>query len=864
MREPSPMAGDKNLGVTLSRTLIPTLPTGYLSRKRLFPLIDNEAAGTTFVIAPGGYGKTSLVAEWAQYQSKGVIWMTVANGDTINEMSAMLIAATQQVLPEFAPWFEKEQPLRPTDVVRRWGNELLQTGKEFIFVLDNLRNDDSKDVDIAVQLVEQFPANVHFIAIRREEINEIYSTLASRGAIKVITQNELRFTEEEVELYAINSSLELTPKKRRVLMAANGWPSATSLLRAHIQSSDGEVDLVQVMSSESEPLRAMAMVVTQELDENVYKTCKHLSVLADFTLEDAAVVLGDQYSFDVINGIAQRGEIFKPSRDPRSGYNFSPMVREVFLENLRKKPDIKAGIHKRLIAHFEKTGKVSAAIDHAFESGDEAKIQELFPDAARMKQAEGKGGDLLRWANFAGDSSVDGELKKSTVRTAGFLTELDFKSVKSEVTKMQLLAPSSQLRDFFFQFVEGALSYIYLTTARFPELESAIKKSRVAEADCYLGVDDQINVLRNLAVKRYISNESDGTEQAYLLAHELGKKTKLPTSHTFLLSIHSMHLHQRGEYKRAYEVASIAVNQHQKFGFVGSHGPLDAMFVMARCLLEFSRPQEALAILEQIRSSAYQWKQWHWYLAADKHIIEFLSYNNNNREALERVKRARDFVASLDIENGLGGLVDICEMPIRRRLKEFDRLEKLVNRAPNVRDTQQYRMAVDEHRGRKAVAEEANKLPEKTPRDLIWKHLMEVSLNADAEQVALPAMRRALLVGAEVGARETFLRQRDEMANYIIKVANDFPTVYNEELATAMAERMRERGNVVNEGQQALTKRELEILRQLSTGRTLTIIAAELHISQNTMKTHLKNLYKKIGAESRHDAVEKAKSTYLI
>jgi DNA-binding CsgD family transcriptional regulator len=79
-----------------------------------------------------------------------------------------------------------------------------------------------------------------------------------------------------------------------------------------------------------------------------------------------------------------------------------------------------------------------------------------------------------------------------------------------------------------------------------------------------------------------------------------------------------------------------------------------------------------------------------------------------------------------------------------------------------------------------------------------------------------------------------------------------------------MAERMRERGSSVNEGQQSLTKRELEILRQLSTGRTLTIIAAELHISQNTMKTHLKNLYRKIGAEGRHDAVEKAKSSFLI
>jgi DNA-binding NarL/FixJ family response regulator len=173
-------------------------------------------------------------------------------------------------------------------------------------------------------------------------------------------------------------------------------------------------------------------------------------------------------------------------------------------------------------------------------------------------------------------------------------------------------------------------------------------------------------------------------------------------------------------------------------------------------------------------------------------------------------------------------------------------------------------MAVDEYRGRKSVVEDAKKLPEKTPRDLIWKYLNEVSFNIDKENIAMPAMRKALEVGSQVGAKETFLRQRDEMGNLIIRIANDYPTVYNEEIAAAMAERMKERGSTMNEGQASLTKRELEILRQLSTGRTLTVIAGELHISQNTMKTHLKNLYKKMGAEGRHDAVEKAKASFLI
>jgi DNA-binding NarL/FixJ family response regulator len=203
-------------------------------------------------------------------------------------------------------------------------------------------------------------------------------------------------------------------------------------------------------------------------------------------------------------------------------------------------------------------------------------------------------------------------------------------------------------------------------------------------------------------------------------------------------------------------------------------------------------------------------------------------------------------------------------MYIRRALEDFDRLETLVNRAPRARQTEQFKFFVDEYRGRKSIISDAQNLPNKTPREQIWKALMEVTRNIDSEQIALPAMRQAMKVGASVGAKETFLRQNDEMGNLIIRIASESPTVYNEELASAMADRIRERRSVSTEAREGLTKRELEILRQLSTGRTLTVIASELHISQNTMKTHLKNLYRKMAVASRSEAVEKARSLYLL
>jgi ATP/maltotriose-dependent transcriptional regulator MalT len=79
---------------------------------------------------------------------------------------------------------------------------------------------------------------------------------------------------------------------------------------------------------------------------------------------------------------------------------------------------------------------------------------------------------------------------------------------------------------------------------------------------------------------------------------------------------------------------------------------------------------------------------------------------------------------------------------------------------------------------------------------------------------------------------------------------------------------MADRINVITrssgELEENLTNRELEILKHLNSGNAITQIAKSLHISQNTMKTHLRNMYRKLDADGRHSAVDKAKKLLLI
>jgi LuxR family transcriptional regulator, maltose regulon positive regulatory protein len=63
---------------------------------------------------------------------------------------------------------------------------------------------------------------------------------------------------------------------------------------------------------------------------------------------------------------------------------------------------------------------------------------------------------------------------------------------------------------------------------------------------------------------------------------------------------------------------------------------------------------------------------------------------------------------------------------------------------------------------------------------------------------------------------------------------------------------------------EALTRSEARVLRYLPTNLSTPEIAAELYLSTNTVKTHQRHLYQKLGASSRTEAVERARALCLL
>jgi DNA-binding NarL/FixJ family response regulator len=119
----------------------------------------------------------------------------------------------------------------------------------------------------------------------------------------------------------------------------------------------------------------------------------------------------------------------------------------------------------------------------------------------------------------------------------------------------------------------------------------------------------------------------------------------------------------------------------------------------------------------------------------------------------------------------------------------------------------------------------------------------------------------------QAGAKGYVLKQvtRDELAKIVHSVLQDKPFL-DPNVATSVFNKIRQptRTNPIGHQNENFTNRELEILLNLAKGYSDSKIGDQLHISKHTVRTHLKNIFKKLRVSSRSEAIVKALENKII
>ncbi len=842
------------------------LPPNFISRKEILADVEVNQAGITLVVAPVGYGKTSLVAEYITTLEHPVIWLSFNDSDDTKSFNSNFVQAVRNVIPEFGKWFSSSQFFTTAEIMTEVFSELGSLGGHFVLVLDDSRASTGDAAPLAKHLFSTLGKNVHAIILRRVIPSEAFVQLKSLNNLQVIDQNKMKFSEEEVSISASIMGVSIErPEYQKMLKKLSGWPAGVQLTLSNISrgweassSASGERD-------SSSGTNYLVENLLSTLKPAVRKILESLAVVEEFSIEEAEVILQSDFSLSKLNRFAADGLFLKYSSEPINKYSFNTIVRTGLILNPTIADKELRQIHQRLCDHFADRGSYLKALEHAKFAGSPEEYRHLFRQGMRHLIAIGRGKDLLRMADLVGDATTIGVLKRQTVELMGLTADFQYLAAQSLITEMLFTSRGTDIEKFIKKFTSAVNVYIDFATGLTEQLGEHVDTVLGATSEeLDLAAIDKISILRVLAAKEIIYDSSDNLGGIQKRAHELAKDDSTPMALYFISAIDACTLLNSGEYKEAYVVANNVIAHAEREGYSGIFGALDAMYVKARCLLEFSQIEESQKVFAQIKVLAESWKQYTWVYLAESFLARDLALAGNSTAALDIVRSERERASALSFKNGLETYCDLTELFIRYIMKDWDRVGILLGRLPEFLLVQRVRAIHDFELGKKSGSVVVEDLPERTPTEQIYKLMFQTHQNIDREKVALQFMGKALEIGARVGAKETFLRQDASLLNLVIRIAGEKPTVYLEDLASKITSRLKSRSENLLGLSAALTKRELEILRHLATGRPISAIGTTLHISQNTMKTHLKNIYRKIGAGGRDEAVAKAKSLYLL
>jgi LuxR family maltose regulon positive regulatory protein len=351
----------------------PSTVEHFVRRDRLHEFLDDIARGPiTLVIAPAGSGKTSLIAGWVGEQSLPSAWVSLDDADLVAvQFWSAMIAAVDSIAPGSgaAALAVLERPGgRTIEVV----DELLagleaRHGTEALLVVDDFHVVDRDDVVTKSfeRLLLHLPRWLHVIVTSRRELTLPIDRMRSRGHVAEIRFAELRFSSDE----AVQLLTRLSPSMPQehvdlAVTRAAGWATSLQLAALATRSAQAQRDLGAI--GRSGELLVHDYVLHEILSDESAETMDVLfaaALVPRLNAELGAALTGRNDAGEILRRAERRG-LFVTRLGPDGWFELHDLVREVLIAELsRRSPADLAALHGRAAEWFESSGDVVRALE---------------------------------------------------------------------------------------------------------------------------------------------------------------------------------------------------------------------------------------------------------------------------------------------------------------------------------------------------------------------------------------------------------------------------------------------------------------------------------------------------------------------
>ena len=413
-RAPEPGAAmSPAFGVTEAKLFRPPIRPGIVRRNALVQRLRNaEAASVVAITAPAGYGKTTLLADWAERDRRPFAWVSVdeADGDPVVFLGHVAVALDriEPLGPHVLESIASPTGANSTRVLSRLSSALATRTRPFVLVLDDVdRLGDPLD---AVSSIADHVPKGSVLALAARAVPDVgLPRLRADGRLIEVGIDDLALRPPQAYRLLRGAGVRTTKDEAAELAdATEGWPVGLYLAALSLQEQRrSTLPPIRFTGDDRFVVDYVRSEVLGRLSRERQRFLTRTSILDRLNGSVCDAVMQRSGSARTLESIERQNLLLVPLDRQREWFRYHNLFRDVLRAELaRREPDAIPDLHRRAADRFEEAGMLEEAFVHANASGDGDRAAGLLQRVGLAAYRVGRIASLRRWLDLLGEDAI--------------------------------------------------------------------------------------------------------------------------------------------------------------------------------------------------------------------------------------------------------------------------------------------------------------------------------------------------------------------------------------------------------------------------------------------------------------------------
>jgi len=863
--------------ILVTKLFAPQRVAQAVSRGALVEQLNNGLARKlTLVCAPAGFGKSSLLGEWAAGCDRPCAWVSVDQGERdVQQFLAYLVAAVQTVDVSIGvsarALLQTTPPPSAKSVLSALLNEVAEDLEALVLVLDDYHQAACEQVDEALAyLIDHLPPRMHVALATRTEPALPLARFRARGQLTELRQEDLRFGVDEAAAFLDQTmALKLSDAHVAVLSErTEGWVAGLQMAAISLQGKEDPEQFIQSFTGSHRFLQDFLLEeVLHRQSPAVQSFLLRTSILDRMCPELCDAVMQDREGHSMLAYLEEANLFVVPLDAERRWYRYHHLFAELLRQRLAQREQA-APLLIRASEWYEAQGQPVEAFQLAFAASDIDRAIRLIDSDSMPLYFRGAMAPVVQSLQALPNSLLDSHprlwvMLAWSLMISGYPDQMAVK-LQSAVQALQHCADDEDPRDLWGQ-VAALKAWVAVAKHDAPSIHSEAQEA-------FEKLHPHNQAARTAAhCAQGVAYQFEGNRTAAKRAYEHVLSASQTTGNFMFTVVATMGL------------ASIQLAENQLHAAANTYR----------------------GILQVLTDPTHS-------VACEAHLgLARIFYEWNDLDAAESHARRSSKLAE-PMESGAGLSADAMTARVLQLRNRFTEASTLLANAAIAAHTRRFTSRLEEiagllvqdlvRRGEHAAALELaqrHKLPMAMAKALLaqghpqqalpllvsYRARMEQAGRADEELKAMVAqavvlhamgsldealvvLSEALLLSEPSAFVRIFVDEGQAMAT-LLTALSDRGTLpdYTAQLLAVWASTQAPGVDLVHLqriGVEPLSERELDILRLIQQGQSNQGIGESLFLSLHTVKWHNQNIFDKLQVKRRTEAVARALALKLL